>query len=595
MSTRMRAACLALERDPVLAFLHQPEGASSQSTAALLCPPFGWEEMCSYRARLRWAQALADAGHHAARLNLPSTGDSAGCPSDPGRLDAWTAAISAASRWLRDTTGAKRVVAIGIGLGGMLACRAVADGAPIDDLILWAVPARGRVLLRELRAYAGMVAARHPEDARAEPERDGDLELMGFLISAETARAVEGLRLTALALPDAGARRVLLLGRDGIPVDRQLREHFEQAGAHVTVDATGDYSAMMTHPQDAQVPRETITRTISWLAEGPPVPADRPASPSPLAVEAESLELTFDGSAVRETPIRFAGELGEMFGVLTESLESEPAPICAVMLNGGALWHIGPNRTWVEIARRWAARGVPTVRVDLHGIGDSDGDERALLPNRSLYASQRTRETLAILDQLAARGLPDRFALGGLCSGAYWSLHAALADARVVGALMINLYAFYWSEELVAERETQGSLEALRGHGWRRLARRDVNVGQLKAVIRSMRPGRIRAGAGHPVERAQSRDIELALDRLRDQGTEALLLLGRGEPLYDQLARQGVLERLDVWPNLVIERIPSRDHMFRAIWLQRHVHESLDRALERVLKAVPAGRQLPQR
>src|SRR5205823_2936218 len=84
------------------------------------------------------------------------------------------------------------------------------------------------------------------------------------------------------------------------------------------------------------------------------------------------------------------------------------------------------------------------ARVDLNGIGDSDGADEQPLPNRSLYASQRTEQTLAILDQLAARGLPNRFVLGGLCSGAYWSVHAALADERVVGALMINLYAFFW-------------------------------------------------------------------------------------------------------------------------------------------------------
>jgi pimeloyl-ACP methyl ester carboxylesterase len=592
VSPRIRPACLAVEPDPVLALLHHSADASA--TAALICPPFGWEEMCSYRARLRWAQSLADAGYPAARLSLPSTGDSAGSPSDPGRLEAWTEAAASAAVWLREATSVQRVVGIGIGLGGMLLYRAAAQGAAIDDLILWAVPSRGRVLLRELRAYAGMVAARHPEDERPESPAEGDLELMGFLMSAETVSAVEAVRLTALELPDADQRRVLLLGRDGLAVDKQLREHLERSGAEVTVDNTGDYSAMMAHPQDAQAPKATIARSISWLQEGAPKGAVAPV-PASAPPETECMELTWGGATIRETPIRFEGELGEMFGVLTESSDSEPAPLTAVLLNGGALWHVGPNRTYVELARRWAARGVPTVRVDLHGIGDSDGDEREPLPNRSLYTSERTQETLAILDQLAARGLPNHFVLGGLCSGAYWSMHAALADARVAGALMINLYGFYWSEALVAERETQESLDALRGSGWRRLLRRDVSLKQLRGVIRSMRPGRIRAGAGHPVERAQSKQIVDVLERLREQGTEALLLLAQGEPLYDQLARQGVLNRLDEWPNLVIERLPTKDHMFRAIWLQQQVHESFDRALERALKAVPAGQQLPQR
>ena len=56
----------------------------------LMCPPFGWEEMCSHRGRRAWALMLASLGYSTARLDLPSTGNSGGLPSDPGRLDAWT-------------------------------------------------------------------------------------------------------------------------------------------------------------------------------------------------------------------------------------------------------------------------------------------------------------------------------------------------------------------------------------------------------------------------------------------------------------------------------------------------------------------------
>ena len=86
--------------------------------------------------------------------------------------------------------------------------------------------------------------------------------------------------------------------------------------------------------------------------------------------------------------------------------------MCAVLLNAGALRRIGPNRTWVELSRRWAARGVPTVRMDLEGIGDSDGDERSLIDNRILYGPQMIEQTVATLDQLAAVDLPPRFVLG---------------------------------------------------------------------------------------------------------------------------------------------------------------------------------------
>jgi pimeloyl-ACP methyl ester carboxylesterase len=589
-----QAVWLALEPQPVLAFLYAPEAPTGR-TAVLLCPAFGWEEMCSYRGRRVWAQALARSGYPAATFSLPGSGDSGGSARDAGQLEAWIASVGQSAEWLLEATGAERVAAIGIGLGGMLALSALAAGAPIDDLVLWGVPARGRAWLREMRAYAELVAARRPEDHQPENDPEGEQEYIGFFMAADTARELEQLRLTDLELPRGRGRRVLLLGRDGMAPDKRLREHLEATGATVVVEDTDDYSALTLHPQESQAPAATIDKTLTWLEGGAHVGTaedslDRPGPPTARAraLERGSIELPWNGETIRETPLSLDGPSGAMFAILAESATSEPAPLCAVWLNGGALRHIGPNRAWVEAARRWAARGVPTVRVDLVGIGDSEGEE-GCVSNPDLYAPRRTEETLAVLDQLAERGLPSRFVLGGLCSGAYWSLQASLADPRVVGTLLINLYAFFWSEALVDERETGGSLAALRGDGWRRLFHRDLNFGRVRAVASSLRPGRLRASAGHPVQRGQSAAIERALDELRDRGAETLLLLSRGEGLADQLRRQGVLDRLERWPNLRFETIPSTDHMFRALWLQRHVHASLDRALERMLATAGAA------
>lgn len=578
---------LATEPDPVLSFLHSPPDGGSRGVAVLICPPFGWEEMCSYRARRRWAEALAAAGYPTARIDLPGAGDSGGFSQDPGRVPAWIGAAEEASAWLRERSGCERVVAIGIGLGGLVAYRAAAGGAPIDDLILWAVPASGRLLVRELRTYAGIVAARHPADGRSGPALpEGASELIGFLMSAETKADLEAITLTELELPRTGERRFLLLGRDGLSVDKRLRTHLEQSGAAVTVTDTDDYAKLMAHPQEALTPTSTIERTIAWLDEGPATTARQPAPTSER--ERSTVEVAQDGSAVRESPITLRLLAGETVGVVTEPVDVPPAPLCAVLLNAGALRHIGPNRTWVEMARRWAALGVTTVRLDLAGIGDADGDERELVSNAALYARRSTVDALGLLDQLAQRGLPNRFLLGGLCSGAYWSLHAALADPRVLGALMVNLYSFYWSEALVAERAALETLGRLRDQGWRRLVRRDIRADQLLTAAKSIRPGRIRRGARHPVERSQRGEIERALDQLREQGTETLMLLAYGEPLFDQLVRYGQIDALDRWPNLTLERIPTRDHMFRALWLQQRVHESMDRALERTLARMEA-------
>ena len=157
--------------------------------------------------------------------------------------------------------------------------------------------------------------------------------------------------------------------------------------------------------------------------------------------------------------------------------------------------HTGPNRAWVEIARRWAVRGVPTLRVDLEAIGDSDGDERRYELNGGLYRPELIAQTLAVIEELKSCGLPDKFVLLGLCAGANWALHSALACQRVVAALMINLYPIYWSEQVAAEYATNHVLASLRGRAWRRIARRDVTADELYRAVSNLRPDRLFAAS----------------------------------------------------------------------------------------------------
>jgi hypothetical protein len=243
---------------------------------------------------------------------------------------------------------------------------------------------------------------------------------------------------------------------------------------------------------------------------------------------------------------------------------------------------------WVEIARRWAARGVTTVRVDLPAIGDAGGALGEPLTNENLYSPARVEQARAVLDQLAARGLPDCFVLGGLCSGAYWSLHAALADERVRSAIMLNLYAFTWSEALAAERETNSALRGLRSAVWRRVLPLQLDQGLIRRSAQRLRPARVRAGVRRPAERAQADEARRAFEAFNARGMDALFVLSQGEALHGQLSRLGLLSELDRWPSVRVEALPTWDHSFHAVWLQRLVHESVDGALDRALETIGA-------
>jgi pimeloyl-ACP methyl ester carboxylesterase len=596
-TVRGQSFYLAIKPDPVFAVLHLPEESSRSSTGVVLCPPFGWDELSAHRGLRAWAGALTEAGYPALRFDFPGCGDSGGSPRDPGRLEAWTGAVEAAAESLRGSEGCRRVVAIGIGLGGMVAYRAAALGASIDDLVLWGVPARGRTLLRELQAFALILGAEtvhtSAKDAPAAPDDsvvlgEGAINAAGFVLTAETVAELEALNLTELPVPAGLGRRILLLRRDSAEVDRRLREHLERSGAAVEVSDGPGYGTLMVDPQFAKAPQETFARAMSWLAE--------PANAEPAAGSEErrahvsiartaTMELDVGDVRVRESPFEFEHEGEWLSGVLTERLPGgDGEQLCAVLLNAGAVRRIGHHRMWVEVARRWAASGVPTLRLDVVGVGDSDGAEGLYTPRTSFQRHEFATQVVGAFDELEARGLPGRFIVGGLCSGAYWGLHAALDDDRVSGLLLVNLLAFYWSDSYGAMRDARRTRALLRERDLGTIARIVATDRWRMLRMARVMAGRITAGGHRDLgEKRSDGDIVPVLERLRERDVETLLLLSHGEPLYDDFVAYGLLDRLGEWPNLHLDRIPTPEHVFRSAWAQMYIHEALDDALARTV------------
>lgn len=168
---------------------------------------------------------------------------------------------------------------------------------------------------------------------------------------------------------------------------------------------------------------------------------------------------------IRETPLTIEQPFGRLFGVLTEPAGTSALDLGAILLNPGAHRRIGQNRMWVEVARRWAARGVCTLRLDLEGIGDADGDGERFTDLAAQYDPRLIDQLCAAIDALEIRGLGRRFVLAGLCSGARWSFEAALRDERVVAAFVLNPQSFFWDPSLGTARVLRrGSRsKALRG------------------------------------------------------------------------------------------------------------------------------------
>lgn len=586
---------IASHGESVFATLH---GAHSpaREVAVLMCPPFGWEDMSSYRSRREWASSLAAAGFAVLRIDFPGSGDSSGGPRDAQRLGAWTDAVATSAQWLASTSGARRIVAIGIGLGGAIAYRALALGAPIDDLVLWGVSSRGRRHVRELRAFSYMESSR-VEDAATqstvEDAGDGSLVVAGYTLSADTQRELDELDLTELDCERLQSARVLLLERDGHAIDPRLLTALEGCGANVIVKEGDGYAPMMMaelpHARSAHAVFETVS---AWLVrlnaslEGAPVP-------EPVAAPewGSSAEMSGpDGARVRETPITISHPLGDPVGILTEPL-GPALDLCAVWLNAGPQRRIGPNRMWVETARRWAAQGVPTVRIDLAAIGDADGDSSSLVDVRSYYGGSYLDQVRVVLDALRARGLPARFVLGGLCAGAYWSLQVAQEDSRVAGAVVLNpgylVYDGGLSNAVGQSRSVAARL--LKPATWARVLRGQFTLSAHLAAARTLLMALGRRLLGLPKQLlahgAGGNEITRTFDRLREQDQQVLILFAGEERLYLQLRAAGRFAGLERWPNISLVHIEREGdmHTLRPLSLQHDAHRLIDELLRREL------------
>jgi len=139
---------------------------------------------------------------------------------------------------------------------------------------------------------------------------------------------------------------------------------------------------------------------------------------------------------MRERAFSFGSHQG-LVGVLCEPETPRLGASAALFSNVGLNHRVGPNRTWVETARRLAEAGLTSLRFDLSGFGDSEAR-----PDTRSDLERAVLDTREAMDFLGAKCGADRFLLIANCSGVD-SLHAtALVDPRVVGAVAIDGYVY---------------------------------------------------------------------------------------------------------------------------------------------------------
>jgi exosortase A-associated hydrolase 1 len=98
---------------------------------------------------------------------------------------------------------------------------------------------------------------------------------------------------------------------------------------------------------------------------------------------------------------------------------------------GGPQYRVGSHRQFTLLARHLAESGVPTLRFDYRGMGDSNGEVRTF--------ERAGADIRCAIDRFFASvpGLKD-VVIWGLCDAASAALFYAHQDARVSGLILLN-------------------------------------------------------------------------------------------------------------------------------------------------------------
>ena len=202
-----------------------------------------------------------------------------------------------------------------------------------------------------------------------------------------------------------------------------------------------------------------------------------------------------------------------------------------VILNAGFVHRVGPNRIHVKLARHLATLGLPVLRFDSSGIGDSVAHT-----NATPSAQNAVAEVGQVMDALSSKLAVQRFILIGICSGADLALRAAGSDPRVVGVVAINgtfldhgpsSALVQTLENSISRRYYQRNLLSI--PHWYRLLTGQTNTRRLlKRLLSRMCPRRV---SGRQIE--WDVDIWNPMESLLRRGVNLLLVYAEGSKALD--------------------------------------------------------------
>jgi len=138
-------------------------------------------------------------------------------------------------------------------------------------------------------------------------------------------------------------------------------------------------------------------------------------------------------SHAHEIPVIFECQGQQLIGMIHQA--DVMATIGVLVVVGGPQYRAGSHRQFVLLTRHLAAQGIPAMRFDVRGMGDSEGRPR----NFQQLGDDIQAAINCFLESCPAL---SHVVLWGLCDAASAALFYGYQDSRVKGMVLLNPWVF---------------------------------------------------------------------------------------------------------------------------------------------------------